>query len=93
MLSYSKKLDSIAVSSAQLESLIQSVEGHSVCLLSKENMEKHILDPIIQELISCSDGLVSFFLKFIPEEASQVLCRVFDALRDPAVKHLKITGS
>ncbi|MCJ1251034.1 hypothetical protein MMC30_008265 [Trapelia coarctata] len=93
MLSYSKKLDSIAVFITQLESLLQSVDGHSVCLLSKEKVEKHILDPITQELISNSDTLRYFFDDIIPEEASQIFCRVFDALRDCTIKTLKISGS
>ena len=94
MLSYSKRLDFIAVSCFQLESLIHSVEGHSVSLLSKENVEKHILDPITQRLISTTHSrLLVFFDEIIPNEASQILCRVFDALRDTAVKNLKISGS
>ena len=92
MLAQSRGLDTTPVSSTQLCTLIQSIEGHSVNLLSNEFAASKIISPIVENLALQNLNCPEYYMPVLPDEASQILLAIFTALRDSAVRQLKVTG-
>ena len=92
MLAQSEGLDTPPVSSTQLCTLVQSIEGHSLNLLSNEFAASKIIGPIVENLALHNLNCPEYYMPLLPNEASQILLAVFTALRDSTVRQLKVTG-
>ena len=91
MLLCSKSLATLPVSSSQLRGLTVVLEGHCVELLSQEKIPTTVLAPVLDAIVPNGNSH-AIFAEMIPDEASEVLLAVFNAIRDGEVRHLKITG-
>ena len=78
------------VSSSQLRGLTVSLEGHCVDLLSREEIPSTVLAPVLDAIVPDGNSH-AMFTDMIPDETSEILVAVFNAIRDGEFRQLKIT--
>ncbi|MCJ1383550.1 hypothetical protein MMC17_006664 [Xylographa soralifera] len=98
MMIHTGVLGKIPVSSQQLKSFVQSVQGHSADLLASQQTANSVLGPVIEDFVvdaADQDGnnrIGQFFDPPDPKEISQLISSAFNALRDASVRCVHITG-
>ncbi|MCJ1403849.1 hypothetical protein MMC11_007072 [Xylographa trunciseda] len=90
-------LETILISSRQLECFIQSLQGHSADLLASQQTAQGVYDLVIEEFVGAADqnatnGSGQFFDHADPKEISQLILSAFNALRETAIRRVHMTG-
>ncbi|MCJ1437992.1 hypothetical protein MMC27_007379 [Xylographa pallens] len=98
MMIHTGVLGTIPVSSQQLKSFVQSMEGHSADLLVSQQTVNSVLGPVIEDFVvnaaaqDRSNRIGQFFDPPNPKEMSQLILSAFNALRDVSIRSVHMTG-
>ncbi|MCJ1394340.1 hypothetical protein MMC18_007218 [Xylographa bjoerkii] len=98
LMAHTGVLGTIPVSSQQLESFVQSVQGHSAGLFASQQTANSVLGPVIEDFVvdeseqDASNRTGQFFDPPDPREISQLFLSAFNALRDSAIRCVHMTG-
>ena len=92
MMIYNGVLETIPVSRQQLESFVQSLQGHAADLLASQQPTDNVLGPVIEDLDG-NDRISQFFDPPDSKEISQLILGTFKALQDASIRCVHLTGS
>ncbi|MCJ1421001.1 hypothetical protein MMC32_007363 [Xylographa parallela] len=98
MMIHTGVLGTIPVSSQQLRSFVQCVQGHSSDLLVLQQSSNSFLGPVIEDFVideAAQDGsnrIGQFFDPPDPKEISQLILSAFNALRDASIRCVHMSG-